>query len=74
MEFWYRQHYRLAATDPRFLEATPLEMLTDYYANYYMNNPNAQDEVEDEDFDLERELARIEAEAAGDIDDWEELE
>lgn len=47
-------------------------MMTDYWAHHYFDNPKAQDEVEDEDFNLEAELARIEAEAEG-ITDWEDM-
>lgn len=41
--------------------------MTEYYANHFYENPKAQDEVEDEDFDLEAELAKLE----NNPDDWE---
>lgn len=47
-------------------------MLSDYWAHYYADNPKAQDEVVDDDFNLEEELARLEASAES-ADDWEEL-
>jgi hypothetical protein len=52
-------------------------MLTDYWAYHHFNNPKAAaEDVEDEDFNLEAELARIEAEDGAsdfvdDVDDWE---
>lgn len=78
-EFWFRQHYRLPPNDPRFLELTPLEILTEFYAHKYWENPKAQETVEDEDFNLEDELARIEAEEAENdavvdqVNDWEDM-
>jgi hypothetical protein len=38
-------------------------MMTDYWAHYYFDNPKAQEEVEDDDFNLADEIARAEAEA-----------
>lgn len=72
MEFWYRRKYGLTSNDPRYLDATPQEMLSDYWAHYYFDNPNAQDEVVDDDFNLDDELARIEMEAES-VDDWEDV-
>lgn len=79
MEFWFRQKYQLTRHDPRFLESTPAEMLEDYYAHHYFENPKAaENEVIDDEFDMAEELARIEAEAESqeqenDPDDWEDL-
>lgn len=53
-------------TDPRYLDATVEEMMTDYWAHHYYDNPKAREEVEDEDFSLEAEIARMEAEAEND--------
>lgn len=36
-------------------------MLEDYWAHFYFDNPKALDEVEDSDFDLDAELAALEA-------------
>jgi len=44
-------------------------MLTDYWAHYYFDNPKAQDEIEDDEFDLEAELAKLEENP----DEWETL-
>lgn len=71
MEFWYRRKYNLTSSDPRFLDATTDEMFSDYWAHYYADNPKAHDEVADDDFNLEDELARIELEDSA--DEWEEL-
>lgn len=68
VEFWYRQKYGLTEHDPRFLEATVEEMLTDYWAHHYFNNPKAdQEEFEDPDFE---DAVRAMMENS---DDWEEL-
>lgn len=61
------------------MDATVDEMMADYWAHYYADNPNAQEEVVDDDFNFEEELARIEAEAEAkgplpkNVNDWEEL-
>lgn len=44
-------------------------MMADYYGHHYFNNPKDLDEVEDEEFNLEAELAKLEA----DPDEWETL-
>ena len=76
IEFWYRQKYKLTKSDPRFLDATLEEMNADYWAHYYFDNPKAKDEIEDEDFNLEDELQKIEDEDSlddADVDDWESV-
>lgn len=79
VEFRYRQKYNLPATDERFLEATTEEMLVDLYAHQYFDNPKRGDEYEDPDFDIDAEMAAIEAEAEARAqinmpnDDWETL-
>lgn len=76
-EFWFRRKYNLTSNDPRFLDSTVEEMLTDYWAHTFYDDPKAAQEVEDEDFNLADELARIEAEEGYDptidVDDWEDL-
>jgi len=44
-------------------------MLTDYWAHRFHEDPKAAEEVEDEDFDLEAELAKLEQNPDG----WETL-
>lgn len=66
LEFWFRRKYQLAPTDPRFLALTTDEIETEYWAHFYHEN-DGKDEVEDEDFDLEAEIARMNSE------DWEEV-
>lgn len=68
LEFWYRRKYGLTSHDPLFLEATRDEMLADYYAHLYTDDPKAADEIEDEDFDPES-VARM----IGHEDDWEDV-
>ena len=67
VEHWFRRKYLLPPNDPRFLEATPEEMLTDYWAWHYFANPNEQEVVDDE-FDLDSVLADME----NNPEDWEE--
>lgn len=68
-EFWYRQHYKLTENDPRFLEATLEQIMTDYWAFQYFSNPKLADEVEDEDFDQDDILQLMEAHP----DDWQDM-
>ncbi len=77
-EFWFRRKYNLTPNDPRFLDLTVEDMMTEFYAHLYADDPNkANTEVIDDDFDLEAELEQINAEAeqelSDDPDDWEEL-
>ena len=68
IEFEYRRRYNLPATDPRFLNATLQEMLTDNLAHRYREDPKALEEVEDDDFDPDAVAALIGHEP----DDWED--
>lgn len=89
VDLWYRRTFRLTHNDPRYLETTAEERLTDYWAWQYTENPKLLDSVEDESFDLEA-LQREWAEEAGEeadiyvppdapavdpdeVDDWEEM-
>ena len=48
-------------------------MLIDYWAHRYADDPvAAENEAVDDDFDVDAEVARIDAEAEG-IDDWEQI-
>lgn len=67
MEFWFRRQFNLPPTDPRFLSATLDDIETEYWAHYYRENPPGK-EVEDDDFDLEAEIAAMNE------DDWEEVD
>ena len=51
------------------MDTTVEEMLTDLYAYKFFEDPKASEEVEDEDFDLDAELAKLE----NDPDAWEPL-
>ena len=78
MAWWFRQKYSLPPTDPRFLDATTEQMLVDYWANYYSLRPGGE-EFEDDDFDLEAEIAAMNAKPESkphvepDPDDWVEV-
>lgn len=53
LDLWYRRTFNLTVNDPRFLNTTRKERLTDYWAWQYADNPKLLDAVEDESFDLE---------------------
>lgn len=71
--------------DPRFLNTTEQERVTEYWAYRYFEDPKLADEVEDENFSEDDILAQWEAEAEAkaqetaspahlaDTDDWETL-
>lgn len=74
VEFWYRRKYNLPASDPRFLEVTAEEMLADYYAHLFHDNPKELETVEDDDFDPDKVAEEIGfGSGESDPDDWEEL-
>lgn len=60
----------MPSTDPRFLDATVEEMLTDIWAHRYSEDPKLMDEVEDDDFDPDEVASIIGADDPG---DWEDL-
>jgi hypothetical protein len=66
LEFWFRKKYGLPPTDPRFLDASLDDMEADFWAHSYSDRPPGE-EVEDDEFDLEAEIAAMSA------DDWEEV-
>lgn len=66
LAFWFRRKYQLPPTDLRFLAMTQEALAAEYWAHYYVENKVA-DEVEDDEFDLEAELSRMQA------DDWEDI-
>lgn len=64
----FRRRYNLPPTDHRFLNATLDEMITDYWANAYADDPKLlTDVIEDTDFDLDEILRGMEE------GDWEEV-
>jgi hypothetical protein len=76
MGFWFRRKYNLPPNDPRYLSLTEQEISEEYWAYHYAENGTVE-EVEDDDFDADEEIRRIneEAEAAGGSpDDWEEVD
>lgn len=75
MGFWFRRKYNLPPNDPRYLELTADQIMAEYWAHQYAEK-GIQDEVEDEDFDMAAEVARINAEAEAEVanippDQWE---
>ena len=76
MAFAFRCRYNLPPTDPRFLDATVEEVVVDYWAHHFRDNPQ-QAFAEDESFDPDAVAAQWEAEDAddGDLpDDFEDIE
>lgn len=51
------------------------EMLTDLFAHHFFENPSKAEEYDNPDFDLEAEVAALEAEAEQESppSDWEEI-
>lgn len=66
LEFWFRRKYNLAPNDPSFLDLTKEDIEAEYWAWYYHEN-GGKEEIEDEDFDVEAEISRMNE------DDWEEV-
>lgn len=66
LEFWFRNKYNLAPTDPRFLACTVEQIQTEFWAHHYLANKGKGEEFEDYEFDAQAEFRRIneEAEAA----------
>ena len=81
IDFWYRRKYSLTVNDPRFLNTTEQERMTDYWAHRYFDDPKLMDEIEDEGFDIDEIMAEWEAdtkdaatkEQLEDPNDWEAL-
>jgi hypothetical protein len=81
---WFRQTYRLAPTDPRYLTATDEDIEAEYWAYEYQKG-GVKEEYEDEDFDTNaavreaeeraaaRERAALEVTPIATVDDWEEV-
>lgn len=72
MAWWFRQHYQLAPTDPRFLDCTDDDIEVDFWAHHLdaeaAKHGEAVEEFDDDDFDLKEVLSEL-----GD-DDWEDIE
>ena len=72
MAFAFRRRYLLPPTDSRFLDATLDDMFVDFWAWKYHEDPRAADEIVDDEFDVEAEVARINEEVER-VDDWEQI-
>lgn len=69
--FWFRRRYNLSPLDPRFLELTPEDIETEFWANYYAENAGkGGEEYEDDDFDVGAILAALDG---GEDDQWEDV-
>jgi hypothetical protein len=56
---WFRQKYNLPPSDPRFLALTPEDIEAEYWAAHYQSN-KVTEEFEDNEFDQDAEIRRIE--------------
>jgi len=73
--FAYRRRYSLPITDPRWLASTDEDVLVDYWAHRFCDDPKLRDEVVNEDFDddlAEMERAAMAAERLP-PEDWEQV-
>jgi len=83
---WYRRRFNLTPNDPRFLNLTPLEILTEYHAHLYddlYSQGKLDGLAEDDDFDLDGELHSINEDGdrdasdeyieSGDDEQWEDI-
>lgn len=51
MDFAFRQRYRLAPTDPRYLDATDEDIVLDYHAGRFWDDPKLEsEEVENPEY------------------------
>lgn len=64
VDLWYRRTFRLTPNDPRYINTTRKERLTEYWAWQYQEDPKLLEAVEDDSFDL-AEIQRQWAEEAG---------
>lgn len=69
IEFWFRKKYGLTIHDPRYLDSTVEEMLTDYWAHTFYDDPKALDDAEDFDFEIDS----VADEIGYQPDEWEDL-
>lgn len=60
----------MPSTDPRFLDATHDEIMADYYAHLYYEDPKAAEIDEDDDFDPDAVESLLKN---GNPDDWEDV-
>ena len=65
IEFAWRRRYGLPSTDPRYLDATYDEILIDYWAHAFTDDPKLKDDLVTDDFAAE--MAEFEAESAAEI-------
>lgn len=72
MEFAFRRRYGLPPTDPRFLDAGLDEMLVDWWAHRFTDDPKLRDEVVNADFEADVEAMERAMMDAG-PDGWEEV-
>ena len=71
VEFWYRRKYSLTPNDPRFLDLSIDDILAEFWAHNYADNPNAaREEFENDDF--ADDLAAFMSEE-NDPENWEDI-
>ncbi len=70
VEWWFRDRYKLAPTDPRFLDMTRNGMVLEYWTAHYASMPAASFEADDPDFDLQQAIEDLGI--SDDDEDWED--
>lgn len=51
MEFAYRRRYSMPATDPRYLDSSLEDIVLDYWAHRFWDEPKLREEVHNPDFE-----------------------
>lgn len=66
-QLWFRRKFNLPPTDPRYLNATPEQIVTEFWAHYFEERRLAgkpeEEEFEDETFDEDLEAIESNPEA-----------
>ena len=68
VDFWFRTHYRLPPTDPRYLDTTLEERLSEFWAYQYSVDPKLLEMAEDTSFNM-ADIQRQWADEAGEQPD-----
>jgi len=73
VEFLFRRRYNLSPSDPRFLDTGTDEMLVDWWAHRFCDDPKLRDEAINPDFDAEFAEMDAAASASDDPTEWQEV-
>lgn len=74
LQWWFRDRYRLPPNDPLFLSLTDQDLLLEYWTAYYAAQAAKGEAIsfegEDDDYDLDEILAKLDQDDPG---DWETI-